>query len=154
LNLIDDSNDKSSAAMPDPGHHGQRVNGECIMNAMLWAKTLGIAAMLGAAIPASGVTVSSPAMARGGDGGGGGGSAGGGGEGGAGNGSVNDAYSTLTPGRVPPGRNPPGRGGPIVIRAIDRGPPSCLDYRRGLYGSYRYRYPIRCQPFLYPYEID
>lgn len=96
------------------------------MKAMLWAKTLAIAAMLGAAVPASGVTVSSPAMARGGDGG----SAGGGGEGGGGNGSVNDAYGTLTPGR----------------------PPSCLDYRRGLYGSYRY--PIRCQPFLYPYEID
>jgi hypothetical protein len=124
------------------------------MKAMLSAKTLAITALLGAAV-ISGMVVGSPsAMARGDGGGGGGGSSGGGSDGGAGSGAGGDAYAALNTGRVPPGRNPPGRRGPIVIRTIDGGLPSCLDNRRRMYGYYGYPIPIRCQPYLYPYEID
>ncbi|HEV3248460.1 MAG TPA: hypothetical protein VG124_14765 [Beijerinckiaceae bacterium] len=96
------------------------------------------------------------ALARGdGGGNGGGGAAGGGGGGseGGGGGSVLVPPADNSPPRNPPGRNPPGRGA-TVLRESDRALPSCIDYRREMYGFYGAAIPVRCQPYLRFYDED
>ncbi|MFI5016199.1 MAG: hypothetical protein ACHQAY_28020 [Hyphomicrobiales bacterium] len=129
------------------------------MKPMELVKTLGLVlALAGATVPTI-VASSTTALARGDGGGGGAGGGGGGGAGGSGDGGATGGgggFASVAPARTPPIHIPPGRGRPIAIRSIGLGPepPSCIDYRRGMYSYYGYPIPVRCQPYLYPYSID
>ena len=113
---------------------------------------IGLAFALGVATLPGLCATSTIAAARGDGGNGGGGAAGGGGgsEGGGG-GSVLVPAADNSPPRNPPGRNPPG-GGAMVLRETDRALPSCIDYRRGVYGFYGVAIPLRCQAYLRFYD--
>jgi hypothetical protein len=115
---------------------------------------IGLVLALGVATVPGLCATSTIAAARGdgGGGSGGGGAAGGGGgsEGGGG-GSVLVPPAENPPPRNPPGRNPPGRR-TMVLRETDRALPSCIDYRRGVYGSYGVAIPLRCQAYLRFYD--
>jgi hypothetical protein len=130
------------------------------MKATALAKTLSVVLALGAASLPGLIATGTAAFARGdGGGGAGGGAAGGGGGGGGSEGGSGGSASVLVPGsdyppgRNPPGRNPPGRGR-SVVNEVGHGLPTCIDYRRGMYSFYGYPIPVRCQPYLYPYEDD
>jgi hypothetical protein len=119
---------------------------------------IGLVLALGVATLPGLCATSTIALARGdGGGNGGGGAAGGGGGGGGseggGGGSVLVPRADNSPPRNPPGRNPPGRGA-TVLRESDRALPSCIDYRREMYGFYGAAIPVRCQPYLRFYDED
>jgi hypothetical protein len=116
---------------------------------------IGLVLGLGAATLPGVCATSTIAVARGdggGSGGGGGAAGGGGGSEGGGGGSVLVPAADNPPPRDPP-RNPPGRG-TTVLRETDRALPSCIDYRRGVYGFYGVAIPLRCQVYLRFYDED